>query len=55
MLSSSKTVCFLRFSADGADELVVAPLVDGRLKVIFVCRRTGGAVRTMFAALFLPE
>ena len=55
MLSSSKTVCFLTFGADGADELAVAPLVDGRLKLIFVCRRTGVAVRTMFAALFLPE
>ena len=58
MLSSSKTVCSLTFgadSADGADKLAVAPLVDGRFKLIFVCTRTGVAVRTMFAALVLPE
>ena len=55
MLSSSKTVCFLTFGADGADELAVAPLVDGRFKLIFVCTRTGVAVPTMFAALVLPE
>jgi len=55
VLSSSKTVCFLTFGADGADELAVAPLVNGRFKLIFVCRRTGVAVRTMFATLFPPE
>ena len=55
MLSSSKTVYFLTFGADSADELAVAPLVDGRFKLIFVCTRSGVAVHTMFAALVLPE
>ena len=57
-LNHLKTVWFLTFGADGADgadELAVVPLVDGRFKLIFVCRRTRVAVHTMFAALFLPE